>query len=94
LQARVGVHVGPVVGGVIGSRRLAYDYWGDTMNVAARLQGAAPPNGIAVSEATWLQVGGALDFEARTIVLKGIGETEVYLAALAPAPSPGPAGRS
>ena len=47
LKARVGIHVGPVVGGVIGSRRLAYDYWGDTMNIASRLQGVAPPNGIA-----------------------------------------------
>ena len=86
LRARVGIHVGPVVGGVIGNRRLAYDYWGDTMNVAARLQGVAPPNGIAISEATWLQVSSALPFEAQTVILKGIGETEVYCAALTPAP--------
>ncbi len=84
LQARVGIHVGPVVGGVIGSRRLAYDYWGDTMNVAARLQGVAPPNGIAISEATFLQVSSALPFEAQTVILKGIGETEVYSVALTP----------
>lgn len=82
MEARVGIHVGPVVGGVIGSRRLAYDYWGDTMNVASRLQSVAPPNGIAVSEATYLQVSGSLPFEARSQVLKGIGETEVYIAAL------------
>ena len=84
LQARVGIHVGPVVGGVIGSRRLAYDYWGDPMNVAARLQGVAPPNGIAISEATFLQVSSALPFEAQTVILKGIGETEVYSVALTP----------
>lgn len=82
LQARVGVHVGPVVGGVIGSRRLAYDYWGDTMNVASRLQSVAPPNGVAVSEATWLQVSAVLPFEPCTHMLKGIGETEVYVATL------------
>ncbi|MGE0179796.1 MAG: adenylate/guanylate cyclase domain-containing protein [Sphingomonas sp.] len=82
LQARVGLHVGPVVGGVIGSRRLAYDYWGDTMNVASRLQSVAAPNGIAVSEAAWLQLGGMLTGETRTVVLKGIGETEVYVAPL------------
>ena len=84
LQARVGIHVGPVVGGVIGSRRLAYDYWGDPMNVAARLQGVAPPNGIAISEATFLQVSSALPFEAQSVILKGIGETEVYSVALTP----------
>lgn len=82
LQVRIGVHTGPVVGGVIGSSRLAYDYWGDTMNIASRLQGIAPPNGIAVSEATYFQTRMAQDYEARTAVLKGIGETEVYVAAL------------
>ena len=82
LEARIGLHVGPVVGGVIGSQRLAYDYWGDTMNIASRLQSVAPPNGIAISEAAWLQVGGLLACEPQTLMLKGIGETEVYVAAL------------
>ena len=82
LQARIGVHTGPVVGGVIGSRRLAYDYWGDTMNIASRLQGAAPPNGIAVSEATYFQTQALLAYEARALILKGIGETDVYVAPL------------
>lgn len=82
LEARIGLHVGPVVGGVIGSQRLAYDYWGDTMNIASRLQAVAPPNGIAVSEAAFLQVGTLLRFEPQTAVLKGIGETEVYVAPL------------
>ena len=40
LKVRIGIHTGPAVGGVIGSTRLAYDYWGDTMNIASRLQGA------------------------------------------------------
>ncbi len=82
MQARVGIHVGPVVGGVIGSRRLAYDYWGDTMNIASRLQNVAPPNGVAVSEAAYLQVSSSLNFEPCMHILKGIGETEVYIASL------------
>jgi class 3 adenylate cyclase len=82
LEARIGVHTGPVVGGVIGSSRLAYDYWGDTMNIASRLQGIAPPNGIAVSEATYFQTRSAQAYEARTVVLMGIGETQVYVAPL------------
>lgn len=53
VAVRVGVHTGPVVGGVIGSSRLAYDYWGDTMNIASRIEGAARPNGIAISSAAF-----------------------------------------
>ena len=83
LKVRVGAHTGPVVGGVIGSRRLAYDYWGDTMNVASRLQGVAPVNGIAVSEATYFQTQTLLDYAGESAVLKGIGETRVHVAALA-----------
>jgi adenylate cyclase len=82
LQVRIGVHTGPVVGGVIGSSRLAYDYWGDTMNVASRLQGIAPANGIAVSEATYFQTRRTQPYEAQTAMLKGIGETHVYVARL------------
>jgi adenylate cyclase len=82
LQARIGIHCGRAVGGVIGSTRLAYDYWGDTMNVASRLQGAAPLNGVAVSEATYFQTRTIQTFEAQTVVLKGIGETAAYAARL------------
>ena len=60
---------------MIGSTRLAYDYWGDTMNIASRLQGAAPLNGVAVSEATYFQVRTIQEYEPQTVVLKGIGET-------------------
>lgn len=81
IRVRVGIHTGPVVGGVIGSSRLAYDYWGDTMNIASRLQGAAPPNGIAVSEATYFQTRAVQAYEpAQTTVLKGIGEARIYVA--------------
>jgi len=82
LEARIGIHTGPVVGGVIGSSRLAYDYWGDTMNIASRLQGAAPPNGVAVSEATWFQTRAEQEYDAHATVLKGIGEAQIYLARL------------
>jgi class 3 adenylate cyclase len=80
IEVRIGIHTGPVVGGVIGSSRLAYDYWGDTMNVASRLQGIAPPGGVAVSEATYYQVRGLLDWAPQRELLKGIGETDVWIA--------------
>ena len=79
LEVRIGIHTGPVVGGVNGSSRLAYDYWGDTMNIASRLQGVAPVNGVAVSEATWYETRELHAFEAQRAVLKGIGETDVYV---------------
>jgi class 3 adenylate cyclase len=85
LQARIGVHSGPAVGGVIGSARLSYDYWGDTMNIASRLQSVAPIGGVAVSAATWFQTRALQDYEQREVVLKGIGETEIYVALLADA---------
>ena len=82
LQARIGIHTGPVVGGVIGTTRLAYDYWGDTMNIASRLQAAAPPNGVAVSEATYFRTKQELDYASQTALLKGIGEAQIYVARL------------
>ncbi|MDG2003052.1 MAG: adenylate/guanylate cyclase domain-containing protein [Novosphingobium sp.] len=79
MKVRIGIHTGPVVGGVVGSSRLAYDYWGDTMNVASRLEAIAEHNGIAVSASTYFQLSDRQDFlPSETLVLKGVGETEVY----------------
>ncbi len=66
LQMRIGVHTGPVVGGVIGTRKLAFDLWGDTVNVASRLEGLSPPGRILVSEATWALVRGHFQCELMT----------------------------
>lgn len=76
---RAGIHSGPVVGGVIGATRMAYDYWGDTVNIAARLDATAPVNGIAVSEITWLRARNRTGFGAPVIInLKGVGDVAVY----------------
>lgn len=79
LQVRIGIHSGAVVGGVIGSTRMAYDYWGETMNIASRIESAAGVNGVAVSEATWMRVRAEGEFDPpETMVLKGVGEMPVY----------------
>lgn len=79
LHIRVGIHTGPVVGGVIGETRMAYDYWGETMNIASRIEGAAHPDGIAVSESTWMRGRGTRHFELpQMLTLKGVGEMPVY----------------
>jgi adenylate cyclase len=79
LQIRIGIHSGSVVGGVIGATRMAYDYWGETMNIASRIESAAGVNGVAVSEATWMRVRESGEFEPpETMLLKGVGEMPVY----------------
>ncbi len=49
-EARVGIHTGPVVAGVVGAKKFAYDIWGDTVNIAARMEEACEPGRVNVSE--------------------------------------------
>lgn len=65
LKIRFGVHSGPVAGGVIGTRKFAYDVWGDTVNVASRLEQAGLPGRIHVSEQTRILASHRFDFEPR-----------------------------
>jgi adenylate cyclase len=58
---RVGVHSGPVMAGIIGARRFAYDVWGDTVNIASRVEGASQPGRVLISAATANALGG--DYE-------------------------------
>lgn len=76
-RLRVGLHTGPVLAGVIGRRKFSYDVWGDTVNVASRLQGLAAPGDILLSQAT----RGALSrpfatTPERTLELRGWGLIE------------------
>ncbi len=52
-EARVGIHTGPVVAGVVGKKKFAYDIWGDTVNIAARMEEACEPGRVNVSESTY-----------------------------------------
>jgi class 3 adenylate cyclase len=79
LRVHIGIHTGPVVGGVISAKRLSYDYWGDTINLAARLQDCAGANGVALSEAAWREVHDAYAFAPpRLVELKGLGPVPVH----------------
>jgi class 3 adenylate cyclase len=76
IRVRVGIASGPVVAGVIGHRKFAYDLWGDTVNLASRLESHGTPGRILVSEATAALLGGAyLLSETQLIDLKGRGPT-------------------
>lgn len=52
-EARIGVHTGPVVAGVVGVKKFAYDIWGDTVNIAARVEANSEPGRVNISETTY-----------------------------------------
>jgi class 3 adenylate cyclase len=79
ISIRVGVHSGPVVGGVIGRRKFAFDVWGDTVNVASRLQSHGVVNRVHVSRDTWLLVSGHFVSESSgRVELRGHGAMKTY----------------
>jgi len=77
-NVRVGVHVGPVSAGVIGHRKYQFDIWGDTVNVAKRMQEAAHPGTVCVLSALWPRLSTLCRERANgKIDVKGKGEIEL-----------------
>jgi adenylate cyclase len=83
LQLRVGLHVGPAVAGVIGVKRFLYDVWGDTVNVASRMESNGEPGRVHVTQAVRAQLHERFRFvDRREIDVKGKGVmTTWFLAA-------------
>ena len=78
-QCRLGIHTGPVIAGVVGKDKFAYDIWGDTVNTASRMESSGEAGRVNVSEATYERIK---DFFACTprgnIAAKGKGEIAMY----------------
>lgn len=78
-EMRIGIHTGPVVAGVVGSHKFAYDIWGDTVNTAARLEQGGEPGKINISETTYQRVRHLFHCTFRgKLAAKNKGEIEMY----------------
>ena len=76
---RFGVNSGPVIGGIVGREKYIYDIFGDTVNIASRIEHLSEAMKINVPEKVYRAVHDYFEFESRgKIQIRGRGETEMY----------------
>ncbi|OGA12658.1 MAG: adenylyl cyclase [Betaproteobacteria bacterium RIFCSPLOWO2_02_FULL_63_19] len=79
LEIRIGIGTGPIVAGVVGTKKFIYDLWGDTVNMASRITAEGLPGMIQTDATTYRRLQGRFDFGSpETIYLKSKGETVIY----------------
>ena len=80
IALRIGIDTGPVVAGVIGTRKFAYDLWGDAVNTASRMESQGVANGIQLTEGAYRRLKDSYICETRGVIdVKGKGELLTYL---------------
>ncbi|HMQ06646.1 MAG TPA: adenylate/guanylate cyclase domain-containing protein [Saprospiraceae bacterium] len=78
-QLRVGIHTGPVVAGIVGTKKFQYDIWGDTVNIAARMESHSSAGRITISSETYEKVKHIFQCEERgNVNVKGKGEMKIF----------------
>jgi len=78
-ELRVGIHTGPIVAGVVGKKKYAYDIWGDTVNIASRMESSSEPGKVNISSSTYHLIKDVYNCAYRgKISAKNIGEIDMY----------------
>ncbi|MEQ1587576.1 MAG: adenylate/guanylate cyclase domain-containing protein, partial [Cyclobacteriaceae bacterium] len=78
-ELRIGIHTGPVVAGVVGKKKYAYDIWGDTVNIASRMESNGEPGKVNISASTYHLISEHYQCLYRgKISAKNIGEVDMY----------------
>jgi len=89
---RIGINSGPVVAGIVGTMKFIYDLWGDTVNVASRMESHGMPGAIQVTQSVYEKLKDRYDFKARgQIQVKGKGQIDTWLLYPATVRIPAPA---